>query len=235
MIGKARAVVVAGTGTGVGKTHVACAIVRAFGEQGVAAVGLKPVETGVPGSGAEGTDQERLWNASNAFHVKQSGAAGFHVKRSLYAFPEAVSPHLAARLGGERIDLAAIRRWVKEQPPAVVVETAGGLFSPLGPAMTNLDLVRALGPNLLILVAPDRLGVLHDLTATLGLAAARGLNVDATVMSAPESPDASTGTNAAELDRLGIARPVVRFPRAHEEDPTTVAAATNLIAALERL
>jgi dethiobiotin synthetase len=233
MAGETRAILVAGTGTGVGKTHVACAVVRALRDRGISAVGLKPVETGVPAAGGgEGTDQERLWNASNTFHVKQSDTEGFHVKRSLYAFPEPVSPHLAARLVGKRIDLTAIRRWVREQPPPVVVETAGGLFSPLGPEVTNLDLVRALRPNVLILVAPDRLGVLHDLTATLGLAAARACTVDATVMSAPHSPDSSTGTNAAELERLGIARPLVTFPRALEDHPATLAAATDLVAAL---
>jgi dethiobiotin synthetase len=233
-------ILVVGTGTGVGKTHVACALLRAFAERGVAAVGLKPVETGVAeveeGAADPRCDQERLCRASNAFHVKHSGSPGFHVKRSLYTFPQGVSPHLAARIAGQRIDLGAIRGWVEGQgAPQLVVETAGGLFSPLGPETTNCDLVKALRPHVLLLVAPDRLGVLHDVTATLGLAEVRGCPVDVIVLSAPESPDLSTGTNSAELDRLGLAHPVASFPRASEDDPTSIAGAERVLAALDRL
>jgi dethiobiotin synthetase len=165
--------------------------------------------------------------------VKRSASAGFHVKRSLYAFPEAVSPHLAARTAGTRIDLGAIRAWTEEHiAPVAVIETAGGLFSPLGPGITNLDLARALGPSAIVLVAPDRLGVLHDVTATLGLAAVRNCRVDATVLCASQPADLSTGRNADELERLGVVRPVATFPRAGEGDPTSLAAAEKIIAAL---
>jgi dethiobiotin synthetase len=230
-------IVVVGTGTGIGKTHVACAVLRAFGEKGVPAIGLKPIETGIPDSSNGGeteTDQGRLAVAANAFHVKRSGSAGFHVKRPLYAFPNPVSPHLAARTAGRRLDLGAIGRWVGEhEAPVVLIESAGGLFSPLGPEISNVDLVKALSPALVLLVAPDRLGVLHDLTATLGLAAARGCTIHAVVLSAPHSVDASTGTNAVELERLGVVRPAALFPRADESDPASLDAASKTIQALE--
>jgi dethiobiotin synthetase len=231
---ESKRIVLVGTGTSVGKTHVACALIRAWGEREIPAGGLKPVETGVSPDEANGSsDQERLWRASAAFHVKRLAPPGFHVKRSLYPFPLAVSPHLAARTAGVRIDLGAIRRWIAEQDaPIVVVETAGGFFAPLGPGLTNLDLAKALRPNVLILVAADRLGVLHDITAALGLAAARGCNVDATVLCASQPPDLSTGTNAAELDHLGVVHPLSTFPRASEDHPTTRAIADKVIASL---
>lgn len=225
-----------GTGTAVGKTHVGCALIRALANAGHRAIGLKPVETGVlPAEAAShgASDQERLYEASAAFHVKQSTPPVFHVKRSLYAFAPAISPHLAARAVGVRIDLGAIRAWIAEHTaPTVVVETAGGLFSPLGPGCTNLDLSKALRPTAVVLVAADRLGTLHDVTAALGLASARGFIIDATALSAPETSDLSTGSNAAELERLNIVRPVATFPRAGEDHPTSHAAANKLIAAL---
>jgi dethiobiotin synthetase len=233
---ESKRIVLVGTGTAVGKTHVACALIRAWGERGSCAIGLKPVETGVATveTRAEGlSDQQRLWEASAAFHVKRSTPPTFHVKRSLYAFPQAVSPHLAARSAGQRIDLGAIRRWIEDHiAPIVVVETAGGLFSPLGPGFTNLDLARALRPNALVLIAADRLGVLHDVTAALGLAAARGCGIDATVLCASTTPDPSTGTNAVELERLGLVRPLATFPREDEEHPASLAAASKLIEGL---
>jgi dethiobiotin synthetase len=50
-------IVVVGTGTEVGKTHVTTALVRAAVRAGLQAVGLKPVESGV-GTGA--SDASRL-------------------------------------------------------------------------------------------------------------------------------------------------------------------------------
>jgi len=65
--------------------------------------------------------------------------------------------------------------------------------------------------------------------ATRGLAVARGLPVRAVVLSAPVEPDASTGQNAPELTRLGIAQPLAVFPRTPPSDPRSIAAATAVI------
>ncbi|SRR6266542_1409182 len=225
--------VIVGTGTGVGKTHVGCALLRGWAERHIAALGLKPIETGIAASHPLASPDEPA-AGSDALKLRQAGGT-FHVKHSPYAFPEAVSPHLAARRAGSRIELRAVRRWVGEHvAPVVVIETAGGLFTPLADGATNLDLALALRPCTMLLVAPDRLGVLHDVTATLGLAAARGQRITHIVLSAPETPDPSTGRNGAELARLGIVQPLAIFPRADERDPATLAAAGATIAALER-
>ncbi len=60
-------VVVVGTGTDVGKTHVATAVLRAWGVH-AKTIGYKPVETGVGPSGV-GEDARSLAEAST-FHVK---------------------------------------------------------------------------------------------------------------------------------------------------------------------
>jgi dethiobiotin synthetase len=231
--------VIAGTGTGVGKTHVGCSLLACWGERGVDAIGCKPVETGVSEEPDANSDHGRLSAAVGMFHVKRGGAGGraeaavhamFHVKRPLYAFADGVSPHLAARSAGARIDLASIRRWVSDQVArVVVVETAGGLFTPLADGVTNFDLVGALGATAVLIVAPDRLGVLHDLTAALGLATARGLQGARVVLSEPEIADASTGRNATELTHLGIADPIAVFPRAPPFNPASRAAAELVV------
>lgn len=208
-------IVVVGTGTGIGKTHVSCALLLAAAAAGRPYLGLKPIETGIAedGSTAE-EDGERLRVSSGrVFHVKQIAP---------YRFVPPISPHLAAREAGVVIEPKRIRDYVDavagEGP--VLVETAGGLFSPLGPGLTNLDLVNALAPCRVLLVAADRLGVLHEVTATIGLSRARGVSPDVVVLSAPSEPDISTGTNAAELAWLGIASVEGVFPR---EAPATAA------------
>jgi dethiobiotin synthetase len=186
-------IVVIGTGTDVGKTYVTAAVARGLAQQG-SVLALKPIESGVePGvDGDAGTIAK---------------AAGHAAALSPWRFRRPLSPHLVARENGIALDVAAIARWVVEQeqqqPSArSLVELAGGAFTPLAPGITNVDLALALEPAIWLLVAPDALGVLHDLTATLR---ALPRKPDAVLLSASRPADQSTGTNAAELERLGIA------------------------------
>ncbi len=202
-----RRIVVIGTGTEVGKTWLSAALLRALAASGRSVLGLKPIESGLDGS-APG-DAGQLADASG----RQPAPAP-------YRFAEPISPHLAASRAGRTIELAQTLIYVQSQESSLasdsgavsLIETAGGLFTPLAPGLTNFDLALALEPASWLLVAPDALGVLHDLTATLAAAKARGRSPDAVALSRSRTPDASTGTNAAEVARLGIApRPFV-FP-----------------------
>lgn len=211
-------IAVIGTGTGVGKTHASVALLLALGQQGARASGLKPIESGV-GDGP--TDFGDLARASSVAPQPPP-----------YTFTDPVSPHLAARRENRLIALDPIRAWVDQhQADWLVIETAGGLLSPLGPELANIDLVRALSPQALLLVAPDRLGVLHDVRACVIALGALFPNHPPILclLQAPPSPDASTGTNGDELRSLGIAPSVVSFPRARPTDPETLSAATAAI------
>ncbi len=192
-----RRIVLLGTGTGVGKTYLAALLARRLREAGAGVLALKPVESG--SSAAIGPDAAAL-----------AAASGWPAPEGGWTFADPLSPHLAARRAGRSIELRAVQRWVLEAaragaPSHVVIETAGGVFSPLNEAETNFDLCLALEPAFWILVAPDSLGVLHDTTAALTAMAARGRRPDAVVLSAARPADPSTGSNAGELARLGIA------------------------------
>lgn len=183
-------IAIAGTGTGIGKSHVAVALLMAM-KLHARVVGWKPVESGVTGS--EGEDEARLRDAGSV-----AGPPTLRLR-------EALSPHLAARRENVTLDARAFADTAAQLSTthdAVVVEVAGGLFSPLTDEMTNATWLRTLKkmPRI-VLVAPDRLGVLHDTYATVRAAAAEGLTIDTVVLSAPETADASTGTNAGELVR----------------------------------
>ena len=178
-------IVITGTGTGIGKTHLACALALAWSAEGPTAT-YKPVETGVP-EGARGEDAERL-DAAATFHVK-------HAPR--WTFVQPLTPARAARLEGRPIDLEVVVRAIREvdaQSPRLVVELPGGLFSPLADGATAADVVRALGAPW-VLVAPNRLGVLHDV-----LACTHGRpSPTAILLSRPEGEAAAS--NAEELRR----------------------------------
>ncbi len=183
-------IAIAGTGTGIGKSHVAVALLMAMRVH-ARVVGWKPVESGVVGS--EGADEARLRAAGSV-----AGPPTLRLRQPL-------SPHLAARRENIVLDARAFADTAAQLATthdAVVVEVAGGLFSPLTDEMTNATWLRTL-KNMprIVLVAPDRLGVLHDTYATVRAAAAEGLTIDTVVLSAPETADESTGTNAGELAR----------------------------------
>jgi dethiobiotin synthetase len=214
-------VAVSGTGTGVGKTHVACALLRALRERGGRAVGWKPVESGVTRD--RGDDEDALRDAS-----------GGEVAGPTLRLRAPLSPHLAARREGISIDAAALRTTLDELAarwPLVVLELAGGLFSPFDDLLANADWLAPIRPALVV-VAPDRLGVLHDVGATVRAATAVGLALRAVVLSAPEQPDASTGTNAGELRARHASIAVASVPRAPiaalARDPAILALAGEL-------
>jgi dethiobiotin synthetase len=203
-------IVLLGTGTGVGKTYFGVRLAESLVLAGRSVLALKPIESGVPErpvgdsseSTAEPTDAERLARAATR-------AAGH-----CYSFAEPISPHLAARRAGASIELPHIVRWVRQHEEATLrdttlhytlIETAGGVLSPLGPSLTNFDLARSLEPATWVLVAPDSLGVLHDVRATLLAMRALGRRPDHVVLCGARPPDASTGTNRAELEALGVA------------------------------
>lgn len=213
-------VAVVGTGTDVGKTHVGAALARAFRTLGHAVDAWKPVASGV--SSGVGEDATLL-----------AEGAGTPARSPAHVFEPPISPHLAARRAGVSLSAAALAAQARRGGDVLIVETAGGLYSPLSGRETNADLVRALRPDRTLLVAPDRLGVLHDVVATLRAARADGVLLSVVALSAVASPDASSGTNAEELRRL-VDLPVVEIPRAPAFSDVAVAAAQGVVAALGR-
>lgn len=204
-------VLVLGTGTGIGKTEVSRALVR--GRAGT--IGLKPIESGLSPeqmAARSGSDGERIRH-------------GTAVPAAPYLFPEAVSPHLAARYHGVAIDLRRLASWldsVHEEYPGrvLVVESAGGAFSPLGADLFNADLIGPCRFDRVVLVAANRLGVLHDVFATcLALRSRTGRVPDCVVLNdatIEEADPLPRTTNLDELRELGRALglgAVVRFPR----------------------
>jgi dethiobiotin synthetase len=221
-----RALLIAGTGTDVGKTHVAAALLAALQSRSLRALALKPVASGVIDAFG---DDARV----------HAAALGASPREPIFAYARAVSPHLAAREEGRPIAIEPIVREACALVAAadvLVIETAGGLFSPLGPRVCNATLASALRRELgaldVVLVAPDRIGVLHDLTACLLAATAAGLARPHVVLSSPQARDPSTGTNAGEARTLGIAEVACVFPRAPYAAPESLASAAALLALL---
>jgi dethiobiotin synthetase len=220
-------VVVTGTGTGIGKTSLATAILRAWARTRSKVLGYKPIESGV---GAAGAEDGLALEAASSFHVKH--LPHLHLRM-------AVSPHLAARAEGVRVDADELARGVaaaREAADGVVVELPGGLFTPLSEDLLAVDFVARLAPTALVLVAPDRLGVLHDVLAALEGARSKGASPTHVLVNGVASPDASTGTNVEELRRFGrvpVFGPVAYAAGARQASPDD-ASIIALVDAIDR-
>jgi dethiobiotin synthetase len=150
------ALVVAGTGTDVGKTLASALIMAKYARHG--ARYLKPVQTGETSDRVSVTELARL--------------QPHQALPEIYSFATAASPHYAAELAGAEIDPQHLVREIRRHAPALVVELAGGLMVPLTRSYTNLDLAREL--NLpVVLVASTELGTInHSLLSQAALAQA---------------------------------------------------------------
>ena len=165
----ARGIFITGTDTGVGKTFVAAALLRALAGAGYRAVGMKPVAAGLALGETVHGDARALIAAGNV------AAAPAEVNPFVFAPP--IAPELAARAAGVTIDfdrIAAAYARLAVMADAIVVEGAGGALVPLGRSTDMLDIPARLGLPVLLVVG-IRLGCLnHALLSALAISA-RGL------------------------------------------------------------
>ena len=166
---------VSGTDTGVGKTVVACALVRALRRRHLDVGVMKPIETGV---GAEGPlDAQALQSAAAATESLEE------ICPQTFALPAA--PTVAAASEGRAVEMEPIRdvfARLRERHEWMVVEGAGGLLVPAARGLSMADLSRELQLPLLI-VCRAALGTINHTLLTLEAAERRDLPVAGVVIS----------------------------------------------------
>lgn len=206
-----RGLFVTGTDTDAGKTTVGAAVLRAAARRGLVAAAMKPVESGC-------SRHEGALRPADAASL--AAAVSPSMPRDLasicpYRFEPPVSPHVAAREAGVRIDLDVIARahdsLVARDPDLLLVEGAGGLLVPLDDEGTTIaDLAKRLGHPLLV-VARDRLGVLSHTLLTLEVAASRGLPVAGVVLNVVDEREV-VPSNLDEIRRHAGVEVLGRMP-----------------------
>jgi dethiobiotin synthetase len=188
--------IVAGTDTDVGKTVVSALLV-----QGLAANYWKPVQSGL----ADGSDsqwvQERL------------GLPPWRILKESYRLRAPVSPHWAAEQEQVLIDPQRLSLPAGNGP--LVVETAGGVMTPLGRDWLQIDQIRRWGLPL-VLVARSGLGTLNHTLLTLEALRHRSIAVLGLVLNGPLHPD-----NPRTLAEIGGIPVLAQLPRL---EPLTAAA-----------
>jgi dethiobiotin synthetase len=194
-----RGLFVTGTDTGVGKTVIACALVRALRAQGARVAVLKPVASGSvrTSGGLRNADALALQHAAGWEDVP-------YPEVNPYCFEPPVSPHIAAKEVNIEIDTSMIRRkydTLLAEWDWVIVEGAGGWFAPISEHRTMADLAWSLSVPALMVVGL-KLGCLNHAQLTrLGIES-QGVSLLGWIANCIDPAMARSAENLTALERL---------------------------------
>lgn len=237
---------VTGTGTGVGKSIVAAALLAALRQQGRAVLASKPLLSGLD------EPPPAPWPHDHDLLALVTGGAAETIAPLRFGPP--VSPHLAARLAGVTIGVDALvegilRRYAERRAalraeptatpggirdPFVVVEGAGGLLVPIDDAGVSIASLAVALELPLVIAAHPGLGTINHVQLTLEAARARAIPIAGVVLTPwPAEPTLIERDNRAFLEsHAGV--PVHALPPVARPDARELAAA-GLAAGLHRL
>ena len=196
----ARGIFITGTDTGVGKTVVACGLVRALRQAGARVSVMKPVASGSLQT------PEGLRNADALALMEAAGLDdhALYARVNPYCFEPPISPHIAAEALKIEIDVDLI--WHEFEGLAasadwMVVEGAGGWLAPLNERETMADLASALGLPVLLVVGL-KLGCLNHAQLTRLAVRAHGVPFAGWVASGIDPQMSHLEANLDSLARL---------------------------------
>lgn len=200
--------VLCGTDTGVGKTSVACGLIRQASRQGRRLIPFKPAETGC--DDLQPSDARRLCDAAGLPDLTAADIA-------LYTFRPPVAPSVAAMLaGGPPLTSSAVlsrAAVLREKGHGLLVESAGGLLTPYGIRFTSADLAPLLDLPLL-LISANRLGTISHTALALAEIRRREIPFAGLILvNTSDQPSIDQQFNVAQIQALtGVsARGVLRF------------------------
>jgi dethiobiotin synthetase len=186
---------ITGSDTDVGKTYICCQIIAQLRRLNIDLETRKPVESGCH------EDDNGVLRTHDAAALQQANDNRETLERiNPLRYRAALAPHRAARLQGQRIELAALIDACSRDDPAsrLIVEGAGGFYSPLAENGLNADLASALQLPVIIVVA-DRIGAVGQALMTLQAVTSRHLRAAAIVLNQVAPQDDSAMDNAADL------------------------------------
>lgn len=190
---------ITGSDTDVGKTWVGQHIIRQLSSQVKSLKVRKPIE-----SGCKQSETGELFPADgdNLFRAND-------YRESLdivtpYRFRAALAPDRAAALEGKIITVDHLIQAVNnniESGDTLLVEGAGGFYSPIAKNALNADLAKALGLDVIIVIQ-DRLGAINQTLLTINAVQHAGLRICAVVLNQTSQHSPEGMDNLADLSGL---------------------------------
>lgn len=186
---------ITGSDTDVGKTYIACEIVRQLRQLDFGVETRKPVESGceVSATGDLVTHDAAALQAANN-HAES-------IERiAPYRYRAALAPHRAARLERQQVFLESLVDACSRDHAEhrLIVEGAGGFYSPLAENGLNADLASTLQLPVIIVVN-NRIGAVNQGLMTLYAVQSRQLHVAAMVLNQVNPQIGNDMDNASDL------------------------------------
>lgn len=179
-----KGIFITGTSTSVGKTHTAIVLAKTLTTKGVKVIPRKPVESGCD------FENDQLIPADATALKNAASYDGLLSDVCPYRFRECTSPRRAAFLAQQVLttqQLAEVCNFGADQG-FLLVEGAGGYYSPLSEDGLNSDLAEELGLPVL-LVAEDVLGAINQVLLTAEAIKKSGLELRAVILNQVEGYD----------------------------------------------
>ena len=175
---------ITGTDTNVGKTLISSwiALHARFAY-------FKPIQTGLN----QGADSQQVKELSNA-----------KIYPEIYAYQDPVSPHLAARIKNDTIDIEKILLPKKDN---LIIEGAGGVLVPINDKYLMVDLIKKLGAPV-ILISRTTLGTINHTLLSLEILRSRNIPVLGVIMNGEQNID-----NSNAIKFYGGAPILAEFPK----------------------
>ncbi len=199
---------ITGSDTAAGKTWISCQLIHQF-KQTISSLKVrKPVESGCDLSitnELQPADGLALFNANDKRENLQLVTA--------FRFQAAVSPDRAARLEKQTISLSQLDKAVRnnlENNDFIIVEGAGGFYSPIAEDGLNADLAKLLGLEIIIVIA-DRLGAINQALLTIKAVEVEGLPIKAIILNRLNEPQTDNLNNLEDLKKR-ISYPIYYCP-----------------------
>lgn len=215
---------IAGTDTGVGKTWVSCALLKAAIAAGKQAVGLKPI--------AAGADIRLDGSLENEDAVALKRISNIDIPvRALnpICVPEPLSPHIAADRANVKLSVASTIKQMSAglnlDADLCLIEGAGGWRVPINNRETMADLARCLNIPV-ILVVGMRLGCLNHAMLSVEAIERDGLKLHGWIANVIDPDMSALNENVATLNRHLTAPLLARLP--HSQNFDVVEASKNI-------
>lgn len=193
---------ITGTDTDIGKTYIACKLIKQYIAQGYKVVGMKPIAAGCDLINGQwiNEDVKLLSEASNV-------NAPLDLINP-YAFKAPIAPHIAAAQAGVRIEMSVIKHAFEaltKLADVVIVEGAGGLLVPIDDETTIVDLIKYLDIPA-ILVVGMRLGCINHTLLSYQVLRQQRIDLHAWVPNAidPNMAEYSNNVDTIEKKLKGI-------------------------------
>jgi dethiobiotin synthetase len=216
---------VTGTDTGVGKTIITAALIKAAHILGFKACGMKPIETGCKRT--ENREENNSIIPPDGSFLRETTGTGESIDLiTPVRFENPLAPLPASETEDKPIDLDKIKTAYKElsnRYDVIIIEGIGGLLVPIKKDHFVIDLAKDFGLPIIVVSKPG-LGTINHTMLTVNCAIKEGLTIAGIIINYCQPPERTLAenTNPEIIRRLSPVPVIGIFPYLKDLEISTI-------------